>query len=88
MAHHDPAQRRDGGLWRATDFNFAWSAIFFGLHKTGAAFLEILVLDLAVLVTALLFFRRDRLAGLLFLPYLGWSLYASLLAHDLALLNP
>jgi tryptophan-rich sensory protein len=46
------------------------------------------VLDLVILATMVLFFRRDRLAGLLFLPYLAWSLYASLLTHDLALLNP
>ena len=68
--------------------NFAWSAIFFALHKPWAAFAEILALDLAVLATGLLFFRRDRLAGLLFLPYLGWVLFASLLNHELALLNP
>jgi tryptophan-rich sensory protein len=68
--------------------NFAWAAIFFGLHQTHAAYLESLVLDLAVLLVTILFFRRDRLAGFIFLPYLLWTLYISLLSHDLALLNP
>jgi benzodiazapine receptor len=68
--------------------NFGWSAVFFGLHRIGLALVEILVLDLAILITALLFFRRDKLAGLLLLPYLGWTLFASLLNHDLSLLNP
>ena len=67
--------------------NFAWSAIFFGLHRIGAALAEIAVLDLAILATAILFFRRDRLAGLLLLPYLAWTLFATLLTHALLRLN-
>jgi tryptophan-rich sensory protein len=61
--------------------NFAWSAIFFGLHRIGAALFEIAALDLAVLATAILFVRRDRLAGLLFAPYLAWVLFAAALTH-------
>ena len=68
--------------------NFLWSGLLFGRHRISVAFAESLVLDLAVLATAILFFRRDRLAGLLILPTLAWSLYASLLTHDLGLLNP
>ena len=68
--------------------NFGWSAIFFGLHRIGPAFAEIVMLDVAILITTVLFFRRDRLAGLLFLPYLCWTLFASVLTHDFWLLNP
>jgi benzodiazapine receptor len=68
--------------------DFGWSWIFFGLHRTGAAFSEILILDLAILTTTILFFRRDRLAGLMFLPYLFWTLFASFLTHALSVLNP
>jgi benzodiazapine receptor len=68
--------------------NFGWSWIFFGLHRIDAAFSEILILDLAILATTLLFFRRDRLAGLMFLPYLVWTLFASYLAYTLSVLNP
>jgi benzodiazapine receptor len=67
--------------------NFAWSAIFFGLHRIGAALIEIAALDLAVLATIFLFVRRDRLAGLLLLPYLAWTLFASLLTHAFWRLN-
>lgn len=67
--------------------NFTWSAIFFGLHGTGAALAEIAVLDLAILATAILFFRRDRLAGLLLLPYLAWTLFATALTHAFWTLN-
>ena len=68
-------------------FNLGWSWIFFGLHRTGAAFAEVLVLDAAVLLNTVLFFRRDRLAGVLFLPYLGWSFFVSFLADALWRLN-
>ena len=67
--------------------NFAWSGIFFALHRIGWALAEILVLDLAILATLILFLRRDRLAGLLFLPYLAWSLFASFLTYGFWVLN-
>jgi benzodiazapine receptor len=67
--------------------NFAWSAIFFGLHRIGAALIEIAALDLAILATTFLFARRDRLAGLLLTPYLAWTLFASLLTHAFWRLN-
>jgi tryptophan-rich sensory protein len=69
-------------------FNFAWSAIFFWMHQIGAAFGEIVLLDLAILYTTLLFLRRDRIAGLLMLPYLGWVLFATVLTRAFWLLNP
>jgi len=67
--------------------NFAWSAIFFGLHRIGAALAEILTLDLAVVATIVLFFRRDRWAGVMLLPYLGWIGFASVLTDAFRRLN-
>jgi tryptophan-rich sensory protein len=68
--------------------NFAWSAIFFSLHRIGAALVEIVLLDLAILYTTALFFRRDPLAGALMLPYLAWTLFATALTHAFWQLNP
>ena len=67
--------------------NFAWSVVFFGLHRMGAALAEIAVLDIMVLATLLLFRRHDRLAGLLFLPYLAWTLFATFLTLTFWQLN-
>jgi tryptophan-rich sensory protein len=67
--------------------NFAWSGIFFALHRLDLAFTEILVLDLAILAAMILFFRRDAWAGLLFLPYLAWTLFASFLTYGFWRLN-
>jgi len=67
--------------------NFAWCGLFFALHRMDLALAEILVLDLAILATMILFFRRDRWAGILFLPYLAWTLFATLLNYDVWRLN-
>jgi benzodiazapine receptor len=68
--------------------NFAWSAIFFSLHRIGVALVEIILLDLAILYTTALFFRRDRIAGALMLPYLAWTVFATVLTHAFWQLNP
>jgi benzodiazapine receptor len=67
--------------------NFAWCGIFFALHRMELGLAEILALDLAILATMILFFRRDRWAGILFLPYLAWNLFATLLTYDFWRLN-
>ena len=67
--------------------NFIWSEVFLGLHRIDAALVEIAALDLAILATFILFIRRDRLAGLLFLPVLAWTLFATVLNHGYWRLN-
>jgi len=59
--------------------NALWSYLFFGLHRAGAAFLDIVALWLAILVVLVLFWRHDRWAGALLAPYLLWVIFASFL---------
>lgn len=59
--------------------NAAWSWLFFGLHRMDLAFVDIVLLGLAILVTAILFYRLNRLAGCLLVPYLLWVCFATLL---------
>ena len=68
--------------------NVAWSAIFFGLHRIDLALVEIAVLWLAILATIILFWRADRIAGLLMLPYLAWTGFAGFLNYAFWSLNP
>lgn len=68
--------------------NAAWSWLFFGLHRPGFAFAEIVLLWLAILATLVLFWRRNTLAGALMLPYLAWVTYAASLNFGLWRLNP
>jgi translocator protein len=59
--------------------NAAWSWLFFGLHRPDIAFVEILLLWLAIAATTIVFWRRSLAAGLLFLPYLAWVSFAAVL---------
>lgn len=67
--------------------NLAWSILFFGLQSIGGALLEIILLLAAIVVTIALFWRIDRPAAVLLLPYLLWVSYAALLNGSLWLLN-
>lgn len=59
--------------------NALWSWLFFGLQRPDLALANIVVLWLLILATIVLFWRRDRLAGALMLPYLAWVGFATAL---------
>jgi translocator protein len=68
--------------------NYAWSPIFFAYHQVDAALWTILAMIAISAVTALLFWRIRRPAGLLMLPYLGWLCFATALTWQIGVLNP
>jgi benzodiazapine receptor len=68
--------------------NLAWSPTFFGAHQITLAQYLLVAIDVAVLVTMVLFFRVRRLAGWLLVPYLGWVLFATVLNWQFLQLNP
>ena len=67
--------------------NAAWSIVFFGLHAPLPALGIIVVLFLSIFALTILFYRVDKAAGLLFLPYLVWVSFASYLNLSIVLLN-
>jgi benzodiazapine receptor len=67
--------------------NLAWSFIFFGQQRIGLALIEIVILLLAIIATTVLFWRIDRWAGVLFLPYVVWVAFATVLNGSLWRLN-
>ena len=67
--------------------NAAWSWLFFGQHEIGLALADIVVLLAAIVVTGALFWRRHRLAGTLFIPYIAWVSFATALNFTLWRLN-
>lgn len=67
--------------------NVAWSWIFFGFHRPDLAFLEILLLWLAIAATMVAFFDRSQLAGWLLIPYLAWVTFAAVLNFTIWRLN-
>lgn len=91
-------------VWRAVDlrvaripltlflvqlaFNALWSWLFFGWHRGGLAFADILLLWASIVATLILFWRVRRLAGALLIPYLLWVSFAAALNYSVWQLNP
>ena len=67
--------------------NALWSIVFFGWHQLGPALIVIAALWLAILACIVSFWRLDRTAALLLLPYLAWVTFASLLNFAVWRLN-
>lgn len=59
--------------------NAGWSAVFFGLRQPGMAMGELVFLWASIAMTMVMFWKRDRLAGALLVPYLAWTTFAGVL---------
>ncbi|MBX2992933.1 MAG: tryptophan-rich sensory protein [Bacteroidetes bacterium] len=67
--------------------NAAWSLIFFGLQSPFWAFVEIVALWVAILITIILFREISRTASYLLVPYILWVTYAAILNFTIWRLN-
>lgn len=67
--------------------NALWSIIFFTLRWRLFAFVWIILLDILVILMIINFYRKNKLAGFLQIPYLLWILFASYLNLAVYLLN-
>jgi len=68
--------------------NAIWTWLFFGLQLGGPAFFELLLLWLAVAATLWRFWRVQRVAAGLLVPYLLWVSFAGALNFTVWQLNP
>lgn len=67
--------------------NLMWSFIFFYAREIGMALIEIFILLAVVITNARVFYKIDKLAGLLFIPYILWVSFATLLTYSIYSLN-
>lgn len=67
--------------------NAAWTPVFFGLHRPGAAFLLLLIMLAQGIWLARAFAPKSRAAAWLLLPYGLWLCYAGYLNMGVWLLN-
>ena len=67
--------------------NALWSFIFFAFKWRFFAFIWILILDALVIDMIIKFYKKDKTAGLLQIPYLLWILFATVLNLAVYLLN-
>ena len=91
-------------VWRARDFvgarvalivftvqlalNALWTWLFFAWHQGALAFVEVILLWIAVAVTMNLFRRVRPVAGTLLIPYLAWVSFAAVLTYAVWKGNP
>ena len=82
------APRREFGWYAAgLVLNAAWTPLFFAAGAYTLALVEIVVLDVVIAATALVFRRRSTAAAALQLPYLAWTLFATVLNTAIVVLN-
>lgn len=75
-------------LWIAQMiFNFSWSPLFFGLHEIALGLIVILALLVAIVGFVVGSRKQDYLSAVLFLPYLAWVAFATLLNGSIFLMN-
>jgi tryptophan-rich sensory protein len=67
--------------------NALWSWLFFGWHRGGLAFADIVVLWALIVTTLVAFWRIKPLAGVLLVPYLLWVSFAAALNYSMWQLN-
>jgi len=68
-------------------FNTLWSIIFFGQKNLGLAFVVITILWLMIACLIKLFYKLEKKAAYLLLPYIAWVSFASLLNLSIWWLN-
>lgn len=67
--------------------NLAWSSLFFNFHLIGSALIEIIAMLLVILLMVLNFYKVNRIAGILQIPYLIWVSFATILNLYIYILN-
>ena len=68
--------------------NALWSWLFFSWHRGALALADIALLLASIVATLVSFWRVERLAGLLLVPYLAWVIFAAALNFAVWQLNP
>ena len=82
------AARRTVSLYSAQlTLNALWSILFFGLRQPGAALVEILVLWAVLVLILVRYWKLDRLAAWLWMPYVAWVTFAASLNGAIWSLN-
>ncbi len=73
--------------WINLIINFFWSIIFFNMRNFGFAFLWLILLLAVVILMTVKFYRVDKVAGYLQIPYIVWLIIAGYLNLYIYLAN-
>ncbi len=67
--------------------NTSWSIVFFGLQNPGLAFVNIVLMWIAIVWTMVLFYKISKPAMWLLVPYILWVSFAAYLNFGIWMLN-
>lgn len=67
--------------------NSLWSILFFGLKSPLLAFIEIIFLWIAIMLSIIYFYKLSKTAAYLLVPYILWVSFAAVLNFSFILLN-
>lgn len=67
--------------------NALWSILFFGMQQPFWAFVELIFLWGAILGTIITFYKIDKRAAYLLIPYFLWVSFAAILNYYIVILN-
>lgn len=67
--------------------NLAWSSLFFALEHPGLAFVDSVMMSLAILATIISFWKVSHTASIMLIPYLAWVIFATVLNYTIWQLN-
>jgi tryptophan-rich sensory protein len=68
--------------------NALWCWFFFGWHRGGVAFADIVLLWIVVAAMLASFWQHNRMAAVILAPYLAWITFAAALNYAVWKLNP
>ncbi len=67
--------------------NFLWSFLFFYFQNLGLAFVEIILMWISIIFCIFTFYKVNKVASYLLIPYIMWVSFASILNGALWYLN-
>ncbi len=67
--------------------NFCWPLLFFNLRVYAFALVWLLILLALVVLMSVSFYRTDKKAGLLQIPYIAWLCFAAVLNNQVAMMK-
>lgn len=67
--------------------NSLWTILFFGLKLRLLAFILLVILLILVIIMSIKFYKKNKIAGYLQIPYIVWLLFAGYLNFTIYLFN-
>lgn len=74
-------------FWVQLILNAVWSIIFFGIKNPALALVDIAAFWIAIVLTIKTFYKINKVAGNLLIPYLLWVSFAAFLNYNIWILN-